>query len=267
MFRLSLLVLLLTAETNALEGISGAFPSGKDQGRRDVVIFSGDTVVPQVVDGGGWKTTFILVNLVDRVAPFVLLFFSDAGTDLPLPIVGIGTFRGIRGTIPIGGSVTLETEGIASTTTSGWAIIERAVNDVVGGMAIFRSRASGRNDSEAVIPIVTKYDKRFVLPFDETNGFVTATAMANPYPSRVDFAIEVHDEGGQVILRDSAYLPPYGHIAFPLVSRYPQLAGKRGVIGFSMNNFGVAMLGLRFNPAGSFTSFNVMTNLDWLTIP
>ena len=61
---------------------------------RKVVVFSGDRVIPQVVDGDYWKTTFILNNLEATPKHVQVLFFNDDGTDMFLPIRG--------GTVPEG---------------------------------------------------------------------------------------------------------------------------------------------------------------------
>lgn len=46
---------------------------------------------------------------------------------------------------------------------------------------------------------------------------------------------------------------------------FPSTAGRREAIEFNVpNGFGVGALGLRFNPGGAFTSFHVLSNIDWL---
>jgi hypothetical protein len=52
-----------------------------------VVVYEGDAVLGQLVDGAGWKTTINLVNLDTQQASFKLYFFADRGTSLTLPIV------------------------------------------------------------------------------------------------------------------------------------------------------------------------------------
>src|SRR6185503_10682480 len=54
--------------------------------RPGVVVFTGDTVFPQVVDGGTWKTSFIISNLDTVSRHCEVRFFRDDGTDMLLPI-------------------------------------------------------------------------------------------------------------------------------------------------------------------------------------
>jgi hypothetical protein len=51
-----------------------------------VVLFTGDTVFAQVVDGGTWKTSFIISNLDTVSRHCEVRFFRDDGSDMLLPI-------------------------------------------------------------------------------------------------------------------------------------------------------------------------------------
>src|ERR1700681_3304279 len=54
--------------------------------RPGVVLFTGDTVFAQVVDGGTWRTSFIISNLDTVSRHCEVRFFRDDGTDMLLPI-------------------------------------------------------------------------------------------------------------------------------------------------------------------------------------
>src|SRR5690348_3514984 len=58
-----------------------------------VVVFAGDRVFPQVVNGDGWKTSFFLVNLENHPVTFQILFFTDDGNDMFVPVDGLGVVR------------------------------------------------------------------------------------------------------------------------------------------------------------------------------
>ena len=55
---------------------------------KDVVVFIGDRVIPQFVDGGSWQTSVTVINLENHSTNFQVLFFNDDGTDLYVPVVG-----------------------------------------------------------------------------------------------------------------------------------------------------------------------------------
>src|SRR5258708_6647336 len=130
-----------------------------------VVVYPGDRVIAQFVDGGSWKTSMYFVNLESHTVSFQVLFFDDLGNDLSVPVVGQGVVRGLNITLDSAGSIEFETSGNASSLTQGWALLSQSTNDSVGGMAIFRQSVAGRADQEAVVPIVSQYDNHFVLLF------------------------------------------------------------------------------------------------------
>lgn len=237
----------------------------KNNGEKQVVVFTGDRVIPQFVDGGSWKTSMFFVNLENHSTAFQVLFFDDAGNDMSVPVLGQGLVRGLNVSLDAAGSIEFETAGSAPNLTQGWALLSQATNDSVGGMAIFRQSVFGRPDQEAVVPIVSQYDNHFVLLFDNTN-FVTAIALANPTTSGVDIPVNIRNQAGQIIDQRTVRLEAYSHTAFTLPDTWSSTAGRRGAIEFLTSGFGVGALGLRFS-GSAFTSFHVLENLNWVVTP
>lgn len=226
-----------------------------------VVVFPGDRVISQFVDGAGWSTSVFFVNLESHPVSFQLLFFTDDGNDMFVPIVGLGLVRQVNITLDTAGSTEFETAGFSGTLKQGWALVSQTTNDTVGGMAVFRQHVPGRPDQEAVVPIVSQFDSHFVLLFDNTT-FITGIAIANPTLNAVDIPVTIRDQAGLIIERRTISLESYSHTAFSLPDTWPSTNGLRGTIEFQTTGFGVAALGLRFNGA-AFTSFNVLENINW----
>jgi hypothetical protein len=233
----------------------------KQGGQKDVVVFIGDRVVPQFVDGSGWRTSMTLVNLEDHDVSFQVLFYNDDGSDLVVPVIGQGRVSGMNISLGPAGSATFQTAGTAPDLAQGWALISQTTNDSIGGLAIFRQSVPGRPDQEAVVPVVSQFDHHFVLLFDNTQ-FTTAVALANPTTSSVVIPVNIRNESGQIIDTQTVSLRPYAHTAFTLPDRWASTAGKRGAIEFQTSGFGVGALGLRFS-AAAFTSFHVLENFNW----
>jgi len=227
----------------------------------DVVVFTGDRVIPQFVDGGSWKTSVFLVNLENHATSFQMLFFNDDGTDMFVPIVGLGLVRQVTITLDTAGSTEFETSGSSDNLRQGWALLSQTTSDSVGGMAVFRQSVAGRADQEAVVPIVSQFDSHFVLLFDNT-AFTTAIALANPTTSRVVIPVSIRNQAGQIIDQRTIGLDAYSHTAFTLPDTWLTTAGRRGAIEFQTSGFGVAALGLRFS-GSAFTSFHVLENFNW----
>lgn len=233
--------------------------------RPKVVVFPGDRVIAQFVDGGSWKTSMYFVNLENHSVSFQVLFFDDNGNDMSVQVVGQGSVRGLNITLQTAGSIEFETAGTAANLQQGWALLSQSTNDSVGGMAIFRQSVPGRPDQEAVVPIVSQYDSHFVLLFDNT-AFTTAIALANPTTSPVSIPVNIRNQAGQIIDQRTIQLDAYSHTAFPLPDTWASTAGRRGAIEFLATGSGVGALGLRFN-GSAFTSFHVLENLNWVTTP
>ena len=123
------------------------------------------------------------------------------------------------------------------------------------GTAVFRQRSATGLDSEGAVQVVPPVGDRVVLPFDNTQGFVTALAVLNESGSDgPPLSIVIKDENGQTIPSGLVRLYPYSRVAFGMPAQFPASKDRRGTIEFSGSHFSV--LGLRFNPRGAFTSIS-----------
>jgi len=226
-----------------------------------VVVFTGDRVIPQFVDGGSWQTSITVVNLENHSTSFDVLFLDDNGNDFFVPISGQGTVRGITISLATAASFTFQSTGRNPNLTSGWALLSQSNSDSVGMFAIFRQFNPGGQPQEAVVPSVNQFASHFVLPFDNT-AYVTGIAMVNPTTNFVDIPVNIRNEAGQIIDTRHFSLGPYAHTAFALPAVWPSTNGIRGAIEFLTSGFGVGALGLRFN-GSAFTSLNVLENFAW----
>jgi hypothetical protein len=264
----------------AITGLTGAGPSSKlnqkfiasrpalphrkaaAKAHPDVVVFSGDTVFAQLVDGGSWKTAFYFVNLESHSTSFQVLFLNDDGTDMYLPVVGVGNVRGVNVNLYSAGTVEFESVGSAYNLAQGWAYISSTTNDSVGASAVFRQSVPGFQAQEAVVPVVNQYEDHFVLVYDNTS-YVTGIAIANPTANSVVIPVNIHSSDGSLIDKQVISLRPYAHTAFTVANLWPSTYGRLGAIEFLTSGFGVGALGLRFN-GQAFTSFSVLENSNWV---
>jgi hypothetical protein len=223
-----------------------------------LAVRSGIQVLSQIADGAGWKTTIILVNLDSESAVFTLRFWNGNGTPLLLALEGsAGKSDTVNGTLPVGGSRTIQTLGADATLSQGWAQLEAGRR--ISGLAVFRQRVPGRPDQEAAVDL-TNTTSRFLLPFDNTQNFVTALALANTSSSQgAGVTATPRQESGSALAGGVISLAPRNQTAFPLVDRLPSAAGQRGVAEFTASIADAAALGLRFHPQGAFTSFPALT--------
>lgn len=214
---------------------------------------AGRQILSQIADGAGWKTTIILMNLDIDPAPYTLRFFGSDGAPLRLSFEGSpGRLESLEGIIPVGGSRTIVTQGLDTLLSQGWA--ELTSTKLVNGLGVFRQRVAGRPDQEAAVSAIVPVS-RFVLPYDNTQGFVSSMALANTSSSSSrGVTVTPRAEEGTALIGDAVNLPAQGHIAFAMADRFPSMASRRGAAEFQSSGPDFAALGLRFNTGGAFTS-------------
>lgn len=223
----------------------------------------GAIIVPQVVDGDGWKTTFRFVNLSSRPVTFNVLFFSDTGADMSLPIVNLGAAVNLTIALAVAGSTDVETEGAGQTLAQGWAcVLPHTSGDSIGGFTTFRQRTAGMPDHETTVPLVSGSGDHFAVMYDNTK-FTTGVAVANASPAEaITVPVNIRDEQGNIIESTTIALAPDAHTAFTLPSLAPATVGRQGTIEFMAKGLAVSAISLRFNDSG-FTPFPTLTNFSW----
>jgi hypothetical protein len=211
------------------------------------------STISQIADGGDWQTTIVLVNTGSGPAPVSLRFTQPGGTPWLMSVAGTDGVSEYSDVIPAGGSRIIDTAGSALTLSQGWGQV--ITSGSVAGTAIFRQRLSAVRDAEGAVPLSLSAIRQFVLPFDNTQGFVTAMALAGQDPFQsTSVMVTLRDQNGVVLGNEAVNLPPLGRSAFVLPSQFPETANAQGVAEFSSANVDVSALGLRYNPIGSFTS-------------
>src|SRR6185369_4050708 len=97
----------------------------------------------------------------------------------------------------------------------------------------------------------------FVMPFDNTQGNLTAVAIANTNATQpLTVAMNFVTDGGAQSTT-SIVLQPHAHQAFVVPVNNPLVAGFKGAIQFSAPSADIAVMGLEFTSAGAFTSLGV----------
>jgi sugar lactone lactonase YvrE len=216
-----------------------------------------------IASGGGWKTTFTLVNNGATTAQFRLVFTSDSGTELTLPLsfpqTGVGPVLAstLERSLQPGATLIVECEGPVTQDTQQGAA-QLLSNGQVSGFAVFRQR-NGEAEQEAVVPLETRTAAAYVLPFDNTMGVQTGVAVANLAAHGGASVVVIRDDAGAEVMSTSLNLVARGHTAFVLSSMYAPAAQRRGTIEFRPPAGGqISVLGLRFDPRGSFTTIPVL---------
>lgn len=229
------------------------------------VVTSGGALA-HLTAGGGWETSFAVVNLGPASTSMSLNFFGDSGSPLTLPLTFPQTSNAAPANLPavnqtLGSNalLLLETKPPASVPLSeGWANLTGAGN--VNAYEIFHYGPSGQ---EAVVPVQNAGSSSYLLVYDNTslvNTLGTGVAIANRVNQTASVPFVINDDSGTQIASGSVSVPALGHTAFTLADQYPVTAGKRGTLQFTTPPQGqISVLGIRSN-GNSFTTIPVSTS-------
>ena len=223
------------------------------------VLADGDTPggrMAQVAAGGGWETTFTLVNTGALPAQAVLSFFDDNGDPLALFLTMLQTgavqqVSTLNQTIQPGGTLVVNTSGNGlPNAVVGSA--QLAAYGSVGGFAIFRYDPTGQ---EAVVPLDARNAGAYALAFDNSAGLATGLALANSSYQAITVPVFLRDHTGAVLGLSSISLPPSGHTSFMLTDAFAPAADSAGTIEFDAPaGVQISALGLRATPTGALTT-------------
>lgn len=211
--------------------------------------------LPHIVDGLSWSTSIIMTNLQSTPARYKLDFFDNEGSPLQMEFLRVGRKTSHSGVIPTNGSVVLTSPGTATALSQGWAQLDSLATDRVGIMAVFAQRVAGRPDYEATVPASTNIEFDTVMPFDNSNGFVTGFVLLNPSETNIiTTPVTIFDESGSPLRTETITLRPRTKAVFAMPERWPESQGHRGTISIPNVATSISILGLRFHPSGSFTT-------------
>jgi hypothetical protein len=221
---------------------------------------AGSGSMAHVASGGGWQTTFTLVNTGPSSLKAELDFFDNNGNPLALPLIlvqsgGAMTAPTISQTIAAGATLVILTQG----SNTGAPVVGSAQLTTAGtmsGFAIFRYNPTGQ---EAVVPLETRRASAYLLAFDNTNKIATGLALAGDSDQAANVPVVVRDDTGASLGNATISLAAHGHTSFVLTDRYSFAAGRRGTVEFDTPaGAQISVLGLRATPTGAVTTLPVL---------
>jgi trimeric autotransporter adhesin len=208
-------------------------------------------VVAHAADGNNFKTTFILIDTDSSAAPYTLRFDDESGNipSSPVPLA-VGS---LEGTISAGGDITVSTAGTEPYV--GWA--ELSAPSSVGGSVIYsQQNANSPTRQEGTTTLNSTGSTHFFVPFDNTQGAVTAMALTNPGPS-ANVTVTLRYSDGAMETPSFPSLAERSHQSFALPTQFPNASGQSGVAEF-VSTVPLYAVVFRFNPTDAFTALDVV---------
>ena len=200
-------------------------------------------LVPYFADGGGWKTSVILVNPTDSKLNGTGQFFTSAGTVLSAKF---------SYSIPGHASFKLVTSGLGSTIQTGsLSINPDSGNSAPAALNVFSYKPASVTVTEAGVASLTASAFRMYVKIDGLPGdplsIQSGIAVANPYATPATLTLELYQSNGASTgLVSTVNVPARGQIAKFFIDIFPSVALPfEGLVRIVTNTPGVAAVGLR----------------------
>jgi len=210
---------------------------------------TGNRVMPQFVFGSGggvgFVSTITFSNTRDAAAAVKVNFLTDTGE--PMTVNGATSQ-----TVNLSGKATSQIQATdAGALTQGWALID--LPDGVAASGIFRQRVPGK-DQEAAVLLSKSNATEARFSYDQTGPYNTVMALVNTSANSATATIRLYDEAGALVQTIEKPVDARRKITLQFRGDAPSAQGKRGLVEVQVSGASIAVLALRFDDSGAFTS-------------
>ncbi len=164
---------------------------------------------PQVADGSGYQTNFILVNPGTADTTARLEFFTGTGEPMQLPIDG-GMKTSYDVSLKGKGVTRFVTDGTSAGIRTGWVKVTSL--QPIGGSAIFQTVAGTKISSEAGVAS-SPLTSHFTTYVDSLGDAQSGLAICNPNGGQVMLTLRLRDTAGNVVATKQFPLVRNGYVA------------------------------------------------------
>ena len=220
------------------------------------------TIFPHITMGNGWTTKILLFNVSPVSVRYRLEFYNSMGISTNIKLRDRAAATNVIGTLLPGASVRLETDNPNATgETQFWAAL-REGGGLIGAVQTFEWTSPDGRRISATFPISdNSTDDPIFVPFDNTNGNVTALVLTNSdnesTPAARTVVIESFNNGGILIFTTTRVVPAGGKPAFLLGTEYPELANRQGLLRMrtqGSDDGDIAVLALQADDQGNISA-------------
>ncbi len=213
---------------------------------------------PILRDGGGWRTSFVLVNPSPAPALANLRFRAAEGSPLALRVAGVADpVASLNVSIPASGMRVVETAGatVGGVMLQGWAELQADAS--VSMRVTLRQNGGGAPSApvEATVPMANPWRDGLLLPFDHETGAADSIALANPDAQAVTVKANLLNEDGTAMVTESGFTLAAGAtVTYSIAMQWPAAARRRGLLSLSFPGGRLFATGYR-ESGRSFTAF------------
>ena len=232
--------------------------TSKTQPQRRIVLDPADQrVLPEILEGNGFRTRFLLTNLDVKPVNYELLVYDDLGDPLELPFEELGLQTSVIGTIPPQQSVELKTTGRRPRLISAYGLLltyDKPASDPQSRLTSDRIGITTTlmfDELEAPVPQVSESESEVTMPFDARGENTLIVDIVNSFPrdvSRVELVFR--NLKGEVIVKESFVAEAFNKYSFFLPDDIPELEGKFGTLTITGSSALLSTVGFRLGLSG-----------------
>lgn len=227
-------------------------------GSKDAFVLAGDTVIPQIANGGnGFFMNFQMVNITNSPATVTISFFAGDGTPMSVRYIQDGSTVSattLSDTIAPRGIEFARTDITAPTVQIGYARVQSSPENAIAVSTAFNQVVPGRPLFQSFVPLSTALHNRFFVPFTNTGSSTSALAVVSLVAQTVTF--RVRNNNGTELCSGTSVFPAGGHLAFVIetVQALACSANANGVIEVSAPGIGLSGFGITAEDSGAFVT-------------
>lgn len=203
---------------------------------------------PHYAAGEGWNSSVSLLNPTGFPVRYRVSTRAQDGQ----------TIDRAEGSISPYGVRVLEPAGNGAARLNQGSLLVEAPSGVSGSLTFRSAEIPGQRGQQAAsVPLIASGSKSWLVPFDNQNGFVSGVAVSLISSSAESVTLDAFDASGQLLESRTVTLNGAGQQAFVLADRLPGTANRRGILQARVSgDASLGLVGLRFSPAGAFTSLS-----------
>lgn len=151
---------------------------------------------PQLADGGGYKTSIVLLNTSGTSESGAIEVFGDGGSPLDVRFNAGPSASAFNYFIPPGGALVMETDGSPETTNPGWVRLTPNPGTAAPvGAGIFQYSPGGTLVTESGVPAAVPTTRARIY-VDKSGGHDTGLAIANPAGTGLNLTFDAYQSDG-----------------------------------------------------------------------
>ncbi len=210
-----------------------------------------DRFLPLAQDGGGWSTQVTVVNLSNKPALAVVTFLTWRGYGESWePGLTVSSGKIVGNTVDLalapGATGVITTSGKAVALTRGFVEVFEPSGNPLGANAVLTYREGERVVQSLPVALAPAHERRSTVLLDLTDALVRPEFVWVTMTTTATLDFVFRNLAGEIVLRDQIYFDNKLQVSADVRETWPQLAGFRGTVEWTVTFPGADRYEYRF---------------------